>query len=766
MLRLRAEVCGLVQGVGFRPFVYRLATRLGLTGWVKNSPRGAIIEAEGDAGKLADFLRLLTEERPPLCVIHSLEPSYDAPVGSTAFAVAESEAEGPRTAWVLPDLATCNDCLHELFDPADRRYRYPFTNCTHCGPRFSIIEALPYDRARTTMRHFVMCADCRAEYEDPAERRFHAQPNACPECGPQLELWDAAGKSLAWRDDALRQTADRLRQGQVVAVKGLGGFHLMTDARDEAAVRRLRRRKGRDEKPLALMVPDVSTLRLHCEVSALEERLLCGPQAPIVLLRRKLVAADDLGGVAAAVAPANPYLGVMLPYTPLHHLLLAELGAPVVATSGNRSDEPICTDEREAVARLGEIADVFLVHNRPIVRHVDDSVVRVVLGQEMVLRRARGYAPLPVTVPDDMPPLLATGAHLKNTVAVACGREVFLSQHVGDLETAPAFEAHRRVAADLPRLYNLKPQAVACDAHPAYLSTRLAEELGLPVVRVQHHHAHVLACAAENGLRGPVLGVAWDGTGYGPDGTVWGGEFLPVTQNGYRRLAHFRLFGLPGGDRAAREPRRAALGLLHELFGSQALARTDLAPVRAFTPAELNVLGAMLERDVCTPRTSSAGRLFDAVAALIGLRQLSRFEGQAAMDLEFALAGFAVEDCYPFVVNTEGVIDWEPTVLAILQDLERSEPGGHIAATFHNTLAEIIVAVARRAGEEQIVLTGGCFQNIYLLTRAVERLVAEGFRTFWHRQVPPNDGGIALGQIMAASRQLRNGPQITSPILH
>ena len=519
-LRLRVEVRGAVQGVGFRPFVYRLASELGLAGWVNNSSQGAMIEVEGDADSLAEFLRRLRADRPIPCVLHNLTPVFLPALGYTGFAVRGSSEDGPKTVVILPDLATCTDCLREIFDSGDRRFRYPFTNCTNCGPRYSIVEGLPYDRPRTTMKLFSMCAACRAEYDNPADRRFHAQPNACPRCGPHLELWDVTGHVQSTGEEALRAAADALRRGDIVAAKGLGGFHLLVDANNQEAVLRLRRRKLREEKPFGLMYPGLEAVRRDCRVSGEEERLLRSPEAPLVLLRR-----GPSDGIAWAVAPGNPYLGVMLPYTPLHHLLLAEVGSPLVATSGNRSDEPICTDQREALTRLGGIADVFLVHNRPIARPVDDSVVRIVLGQEMVLRRARGYAPYPVPFGESPRPLLAVGGHLKNTIAIAVGCQVVVSQHIGDLDTPLAFEAFRRAIADLSHLYELEPEAVACDAHPDYLSSRHAERMGLPVVRVQHHYAHIRACMAEHGLSEPLLGVAWDGTGFGPDGTVWGGEF-------------------------------------------------------------------------------------------------------------------------------------------------------------------------------------------------------------------------------------------------
>jgi hydrogenase maturation protein HypF len=763
--RLHLEVRGAVQGVGFRPFVYRLANELGLAGWVNNSPQGAVIEVEGDGGRIAEFLRRLPDEKPRPCVLHSLTPTFLPPVGDKVFEVRDSSAAGTKTAVILPDLATCSDCLREIFDPNNRRFRYPFTNCTNCGPRFSIIEDLPYDRPRTTMKRFPMCAACRTEYDNPADRRFHAQPNACPRCGPHLELWNASGNILATHDDALRCAADALRRGDIVAAKGLGGFHLLVDARNQDAVLRLRRRKHREEKPFGLMYPSLDSLRQDCQISTTEERLLLSPESPLVLLRRTAPLSGgrkppeaSLGGltppaqgaVAPAVAPGNPYLGVMLPYTPLHHLLLAELGFPIVATSGNRSDEPICFDEREAQTRLADIADLLLVHNRPIARQVDDSVVRVVLEREMVLRRARGYAPFPVPVIQSLPSLLAVGAHQKNTLAIAAGCQVVVSQHVGDLDTPLAMKAFCRIAEDLPRLYALQPQAVVCDQHPDYHSTRHAEKMGLPVVRVQHHYAHIRACMAEHGLSGPLLGVAWDGTGLGIDGTIWGGEFLRVADDEFQRVAHLRTFRLPGGERAVREPRRTALGLLYELLGKELFDRDDLAPLRDFSQSERDILRVMLRGGVNAPWTSSAGRLFDAVASLLDIRQTVAFEGQAAMELEFALEGTEAAELYPFALTTPGVLDWEPMVRAILEDIRLGSPAGTIARRFHDTLAEMIVATARSAGERIVVLSGGCFQNAYLLEQAVTRLGTAGFLVAWPERIPPNDGGIALGQILAA----------------
>lgn len=759
-LRLRLAVRGAVQGVGFRPFVYRLAMEMGLTGWVRNSAQGVFIEVEGREGELARFRRRVERETPPRSFIQSLESSFLDPVGYPTFEVLESDDGGGKTALILPDVATCPDCLREILDPSNRRYRYPFTNCTNCGPRFTIIGALPYDRPNTTMRDFPMCGECRSEYENPLDRRFHAQPNACARCGPHLELWDGEATVLTTHDEALVEAAAAIRRGAVVAVKGLGGFHLTVEAGNRDAVLRLRERKNREEKPFALMYPSMDWVRDHCEVSDLEERLLVSPESPIVLLRRKRVGPRRFQDVVPEVAPGNPFLGVMLPYTPLHILLMREIGAPVVATSGNLSDEPIATDERQALQRLRGIAELFLVHNRPIARHADDSIVRVVSGREMVLRRARGYAPLPVHLKDPVKPVLAVGAHLKNTIAFSLGTEVFISQHVGDLDTPQALDAFHRVVASFGDLYGRIAENVACDLHPDYLSTRFAEDTDGRPVRVQHHYAHVLSCMAENEVEGPVLGISWDGTGYGTDGTVWGGEFLRVTEAAFERVGHLRTFRLPGGEKAVREPARSAVGLLYEVLGPGLFSMKDVESLRQFSQEDRSILRRMLERRINSPRTSSAGRLFDAVASITGLRHRVRFEGQAAMELEFALDGVTTEEAYSFEIKPAGaglVVDWEPAIRKILDGVRCGVPVGEISAKFHNMLAEIMVAVARRTGEERVILTGGCFQNRYLTERAVARLRAEGFRPYWHQRVPPNDGGIALGQVMAALRAWGEG---------
>jgi hydrogenase maturation protein HypF len=752
--RLRIVIRGAVQGVGFRPFVYRLATEMGLAGWVNNSSQGVFIEAEGNSESLQRFLFRIQSEKPSISFIQSLESSYLDLVGFQSFEVRQSDESGAKTTLIMPDIATCPECLSEIIDSTNRRYRYPFTNCTNCGPRYSIIEALPYDRANTTMKSFIMCEQCQAEYESPANRRFHAQPNACPVCGPHLELWDGVGRIMASHEEALKMACQAIREGKIVAIKGLGGFHLMVDARNTEAIMRLRHHKAREEKPFALMYPNIDMIRGDCEISEIEKRMLLSPESPIVLLARKQKSTIR---ISDKIAPDNPYLGIMLPYTPLHHLLLGELSFPVVATSGNRSDEPICIDEHEALSRLGGIAEIFLAHNRPIARHVDDSIVRVMAGRELVVRRARGYAPLPIYLKNSTAPILAVGAHLKNTIAISVANQVVTSQHIGDLETSQALDAFGRVIDDLSKMYDFHPRAVACDMHPDYLSTKYAQKTGLPVEAVQHHYAHILSVMAENELDAPVLGVSWDGTGYGTDGTIWGGEFLKITPDLFERVGHLRTFRLPGGEKAIVEPRRSALGLLYEIFGDKAFSMMQIASTNSFSFDELKVLEQMLLAKLNSPVTSSAGRLFDAVSALIGLRQLTRYEGQAAMALEFVLDGYNTNDSYPFEIHkaeAANIVDWEQMIREIINDIKAGVDASLISAKFHNTLAEMIVEMAKWVGEHRVVLSGGCFQNKYLTERTIARLEREGFRPYWHQRIPPNDGGIALGQIMAAMRKM------------
>ncbi len=735
-----------MQGVGFRPFVCRLATGLGLGGFVANTPFGALIEAEGEPELLDSFERRLWAELPPPGWIASAERWDLSPRGDGGFEILPSDARGETSALALPDLKVCMECLREVYDPADRRHRYPFANCTRCGPRFSILVRLPYDRANTTMARFAMCPDCRREYEDPADRRFHAQPIACPACGPRLRLLAPEGRLLAEADEALRMAEDALRKGRIVALKGIGGFQLLVDASNEGAVRRLRERKAREHKPFAVLAQDLATAREWGFVGEEEASVLESSAGPIVLVERRPEAP-----LAPSVAPENPLLGVMLPTTPLHALLASDLGLPLVATSGNLSDEPICIGEEEALRRLGGVADLFLSHDRPIHRHVDDSVVRVVRGRPMVLRRARGYAPAPVPVASADRPLLAYGAHLKSAVCLLVGDWAFVSQHVGDLETPEAVHALERVSGELPGLYGAEPAEVASDLHPDYASTRLAEARPVACHRVQHHLAHVLAVLAESSVDEPVLGVAWDGTGLGPDGAVWGGEFLVVDGRVARRVACLRPFRLLGGDQAARDARRTLASLWWTAHGPDEPLPEPLASVvspleaQAWRSAWLGAVNAA----VCT----SAGRLFDAAAALCGLGWSNRYEGDLPMRLE-QLAGGSAEagPRLPLADGPPMFVDWEP-LLALWMD-ERISVRER-SARFHGSLAHGVADVAGAIGLRTVALSGGCFQNGVLLERTAELLEARGFRPVWSQRVPPNDGGIALGQAVAAARRVR-----------
>ncbi len=754
--RLRLDISGAVQGVGFRPFVYRIANDLGLSGWISNSVHGVEIELEGIQTSLDEFLKSLEAKKPPHAFIGQLASKYIKPRFTHEFQIIESRKQGERSAVVLPDIAICPECKAEIFDKNNRRYHYPFTNCTNCGPRYSIIESLPYDRVNTSMKSFRMCEECRAEYENPMNRRFHAQPNACPKCGPHLEMWDRHGNLLADHAEAMELACKAVKDGDILALKGLGGFHLIVEADNVGAVNRLRELKGRNEKPFALMYPNLEQVEHDCELSGLETRLLTSSESPIVLLKRKRFRHHKSDRELTAIAPGNPYLGVMLPYTPLHHILMSRLQFPIVATSGNLSEEPICIDENEALKRLGNIADLFLVHNRPIVRHVDDSIVRVVAGRELILRRARGYAPLPIQVERPKRLYLAVGGHQKNTVAISTGKNVFISQHIGDLETKRAHDTFSETIDSLSKIYDFKPAVLACDKHPDYLSSQYAADAKLPVVKVQHHCAHILSCMAENNLQAPVLGVAWDGTGYGDDGTIWGGEFLVIDKKSYKRVAHLRTFPLPGSERAILRPRRSALGLLYEIYGRELVEIERYNPLLNFESRQRGALLDILRKEINCPRTSSAGRFFDAVASILDLRQVNDFEGQSAMELEFAALEADCTDSYDFDFHQQKesyIIDWEKMVMGIFDDLDSGQSKSMIAARVHNTLAEIIAEVARKQGIKNVALSGGCFQNKYLTEETIKRLRKAGFAAFWHRMVPPNDGGISLGQIIAAGRQ-------------
>ena len=720
MQRLRITLRGAVQGVGFRPFVYRLATEMSLAGWVLNSSSGLVVEVEGSPDELQRFEQRIERERPKASVITTRESAWLPLQGFTKFEIHHSESDSAKSVNVLPDLATCDDCRTELFDPANRRFQYPFTNCTNCGPRYTIVVDIPYDRPNTTMREFVLCPACREEYDNPANRRFHAQPNACPVCGPNL-------------DGTIADTAAALLRGEIVALKGIGGFQLLVDARQPVAVARLRQRKHREEKPFALMMPSLDMAREYCEIAPAEQELLESQAAPIVLLKPK-----NGTDIAWNVAHCSPYLGVMLPYSPLHHLLMRQCPFPLIATSGNRSDEPIAIANDEATTRLKDIADHFLMHNRPIVRACDDSVVRLTRGRAGILRRARGYAPLGIRVAKELRPVLAVGGHLKNTVAIAVGNDIFVSQHIGDLETLEARHAFERAIEDLCRLYSFKPEAVVCDLHPDYASTQWAEKSGLPIIRVQHHHAHVAACAAENNIDGPYLGISWDGTGYGLDGAIWGGEFFRVDANNYDRVAHLRSFGLPGGDAAVREGWRSAASVLFDVLGLDG----DIPQLSTGKPRlDDSKVRFMLHHGINVVPTTSVGRLFDAVASITGLAQQNRFEGQAAMLLENEIGALRTEEAYPLSSG-----DWGPLIAEVLNDQRKGVSVPTISARFHNALVNWILEVATTVGLKQIVLSGGVFQNRYLTERAVVVLESRGYVVHTHQRVPPNDGGIALGQ--------------------
>jgi len=746
-VRHHIRIEGIVQGVGFRPFVYQAAQRLGLAGWVRNDSRGVTIEAEGEAAQLTAFLRVLRQEHPPLAAISRFEVAELPLQHAPGFAIRHSEDEAVKTAQISPDTYVCPDCLAELFDPLDRRYRYPFINCTNCGPRYTIVTGIPYDRPNTTMADFPLCPACRAEYEDPASRRFHAQPNACPVCGPQLNLVDGAGEPLP--GEPLAGAVAALRAGQVVAIKGLGGFHLAVDACNDAAVAALRRRKARDEKPFALMVADLDRVAGLARCDDQEARLLTGVERPIVLLEQR---PDH--GLSPLVAPRNRYFGVMLPYTPLHHLLLAEFAA-LVMTSGNLSDEPIAFTDNDARERLAGIADCFLVHDRAIHIRADDSIARVMAGQALLLRRSRGFVPRAVRLPASQPVVLAVGAELKNTFCLTQDDRAYLSQHIGDLKNAEVLDALASGVRHFAALLELQPRIVAHDLHPDYLSTRFAESLGdAERVAVQHHHAHLASCLAEHGCDGPAIGVIFDGIGYGDDGTVWGGEFLVGDFAGYRRLGHLAQVRMPGGDAATREPLRMALSWLVASYGAEL---PPLELLQRIPEAELRLYRQMLARGLNSPLTSSCGRLFDAVAALVGVRERVSYEGQAALELE--MLSEPVAEAYPVAVSErDGMLQLDPRPLlrALVADLQGAVPAAVIGGRFHRGLAEGALAVCRtlrqREGLDRVVLSGGVFQNRLLTETLSALLAADRFEVLRHSLVPPNDGGLALGQAVVAAR--------------
>jgi hydrogenase maturation protein HypF len=768
------SVRGIVQGVGFRPFVYGLAVKHSLKGWVYNTSEDVRIEVEGGAEPVEQFVRELETKAPPLAYIDNITIKYHPVVGHKKFEIRRSQAQEGKYQLISPDIATCQACLDELLNPEDRRYSYPFTNCTNCGPRFTIIEDMPYDRPKTTMRSFQMCPQCQAEYDNPLNRRFHAQPNACPKCGPQVELVDNQG-NLMNKSNPLIAASQLLKKGKIVAIKGLGGFLLACDATSDRAVKTLRQRKKRSSKPFAIMVATIDEAKRHCYISPEEESLLTSPQSPIVLTRWK----ED-SSVSREVAPNLRFLGIMLPYTPLHHILVRDTGLPLVMTSGNLSEEPIARDNDEALRRLSGIADYFLIHNRDIYSRYDDSVAIVERGTSELVRRARSYAPYPIRLPFEAKQVLGCGAEEKNTFCLTKDNYAFLSQHIGDMENMETLEHFDNTIALYKRLFHTEPEIIAHDLHPDYLATKYARELGesgMKLVPVQHHHAHIASCLADNRLETPVIGVAFDGTGMGADGNIWGGEFLVADYRNFRRVGHLEYLPLPGGAAAIRRPYRTAIGYILTLLGKDALDAVIASEVKKSQPAsigqatevEMEIIKRQIERRINSPLTSSMGRLFDAISALLGIRGEIDYEGQAAVELEMAAYSAlgpgelaeAISDnneTYRFhIVEGEGmrIVRLGDLFSAIIEDLHQGISEGRISAKFHNTVARMIKEMCQSIAEEtdinHIALSGGVFQNRLLLRRTVRLLENSGFKVFTHRQIPCNDGGISLGQAVIAN---------------
>jgi hydrogenase maturation protein HypF len=755
LVRLVISVRGVVQGVGFRPFVYQLVTRHGLKGSVCNTSEDVRIDVEGAQAALDRFLIELEQTAPPLARIENVSTSKEKLIGYERFEILDSFSEEGKYQLISPDVATCPACLEELLAPDDRRYRYPFTNCTNCGPRFTIIEDIPYDRPKTTMRHFQMCPECQQEYDNPLDRRFHAQPNACPRCGPSLELVDSKGKSVG-TENVLLETGRLLREGNIVAIKGLGGFLLACDATSEKAVMLLRERKRRPSKPFAIMLTTLEEVAEHCDISGVERELLTSHQCPIVLLKWKSGSA-----IAAAVAPGLKHLGVMLPYTPLHHVLMRETGLPLVMTSGNLSEEPIASGNEEALRRLGNIADYFLMHNRDIYSRYDDSVAIVEREEPQLVRRARGYAPYPIHLPFKAKQVLACGAELKNTFCLTRDDHAFLSQHIGDMENLETMEHFENTIELYERLFRVQPGIIAYDMHPEYLSTKYARELdaessGLSLVPVQHHHAHIVGCMVDNGLEEPVIGVAFDGTGFGTDGCIWGGEFVLADYRRFQRLGHLQYVPMPGGEAAVKRPYRMAVGYLLSILGKGAL-KDNLPLMQYLDGREIDIIDKQIARGLNSPLTSSCGRLFDAVSALVGVRGQVDYEAQAAIELE-VIADEGEGGYYPFdVVKQNGmeIVKFGRLFEAIIKDLDKGCTPGVISARFHNTMPQVVVEMCqrftKRTGIGKVALSGGVFQNRLLLRLTVAALEKAGLSVLTHSQVPTNDGGVSLGQAVIAN---------------
>ena len=746
----RVEVNGIVQGVGFRPFVYQLAGRYKIKGSVANTSSGVAMHIEGARKSIEAFCRDLAEKNPPLAHITDISLHEDIVNNDKAFTIVKSRAASIMNTLISPDVSVCDDCLHELFDPHDRRFRYPFINCTNCGPRYTIIDDIPYDRPKTSMKHFRMCSTCQAEYNDPKDRRFHAQPNACKECGPHVSLYDNAGNSIPTLNP-IEKTATLLKQGYIVAVKGLGGFHLAVDSENNAAVASLRKRKHREEKPFAIMSYGVDQIRKYAHIEPEEERLLISHQRPIVLLKKRVP-----NTISPAVAPRNRYFGAMLPYTPLHYLLLSHDFSALVMTSGNLSEEPIAIDNTDAFHRLSPIADYFLTHDRDIYLRSDDSIVKRTAGSLRMIRRSRGYVPVPVSLGRVVPSILACGAELKNTVCLTKNNQAFLSQHIGDLQNQASYEFFQTTVQHMKKILDISPQIITFDLHPDYLSTRYAEEQkDIQSIQVQHHHAHIVSAMTENMLDGPVIGLALDGTGFGTDGAIWGGEVLVAEIETFSREAHFAYVAMPGSEAAIKEPWRMAVSYLNDAFGDE-FWNMDLPLLRDVDHQKLKIVVEMISKKINTPATSSLGRLFDGVAAIIGVRNNVFFEGQAAMELEM-LAEQNIRAIYDYdwATKERRYILTEPIIRGIVKDMARGITPSAISGKFHQTLihlfADICDVIRKETGLNHVVLSGGVFQNAILLTGLIKKLEKNAFQVFANAKIPTNDGGICLGQAMVAA---------------
>jgi hydrogenase maturation protein HypF len=752
----RIELNGVVQGVGFRPFIFGLAELYRLKGEVANTSDGVIVHIEGPGEKISLFLKALSSSHPPLAHITDICVYHDNLKGFNTFSIAQSKSSEKNSTLISPDMAICEDCLRELFDPHDRRFEYPFINCTNCGPRYSIIQDIPYDRPKTSMKQFKMCDQCQAEYDNPKNRRFHAQPNACSVCGPQILLCNNAGDTID-TSHVVEKVAKLILGGDIVAIKGLGGYHLAADARNNEAVAKLRKRKHREEKPFALMAEDIKGIKKFAYVDSEDEKLLKSAKRPIVILRKKTP-----NNIAKEVCPRNRFFGVMLAYTPLHYLLLRKVGVPLVMTSGNISEEPIAIDNDEAIARLSSIADYFLIHNRDIYIRSDDSIVRNMAGETRLFRRSRGYVPMPLFINKQTVQVLACGAELKNTVCLTKNNKAFLSQHIGDLENLPTYDFFKMTIEHMKKILDIEPDVIACDFHPDYFSTRYAlEQKDLPVIQVQHHHAHIAACIAENKKKGPVIGLSFDGTGYGGDSTIWGGEVIVADEKSFHRAAHLDCVPMPGGTASIKEPWRMAVSYLYHTYGEK-FWDLDIPFVRSINKNKLEIMIKMIQKNINSPQTSSLGRLFDGIAALIGVRNRTAFEGQAAIELEM-IANWPVRQGYEYCWTSRDyhVLSLEPIINSVVSDMEKGVSPAEISGKFHYTLirmfSKICCFIRKETNINTAALSGGSFQNNLLLAGLIENLNEYGFEVLSHRLVPPNDGNISLGQAIVAGARYRKG---------